>query len=191
MLARGPAAFTRRGGAALLLAALAAGCTGEPLVVFMDSAHPARVYDEETRALGRTNADLLAERLGNLPARTLSETISPAWERDGAIAALDPELVVIHYSGFREEDGTGPRERLRTFITRFGEMETELLVYSRTLETVLDDAMAELLAGVAAEHPTLLARVHVFGLDDHGERSWLSSTTLGALRERVTEILEL
>ncbi len=183
-------AFTRRGAAALLLAAAAAGCTEEPLVVFMDSAHPARVYDEETRAVGRTNADLLAERLGDLPARTVSETISPAWERDGEIAELEPELVVIHYSGFREEDGTGPRERLGAFIARFGEMETEFLVYSRTLATVLDDAMAELLAAAAAEHPSLLRRVHVFGLDDHGERSWLSGATLGALRERVTEILE-
>lgn len=182
--ARGAAA------AALLLAAAAAGCTGEPLVVFMDSAHPARVYDEETRAQGRTNADLLAERLGDLPARTVSETTSPTWERDGAIAELDPELVVIHYSGFREEDGTGPRERLGAFIARFGGMETEFLVYSRTLGTVLDDAMAELLAGAAAQHPTLLPRVHVFGLDDHGERSWLSAATLDALRERVMEILE-
>ena len=181
-------AFARGAAAALLLAAAAAGCTGEPLVVFMDSAHPARVYDEETRALGLTNADLLAERLGDLPARTVSETISPAWERDGAITELDPELVVIHYSGFREEDGTGPRERLGAFIARFGKMETEFLVYSRTLGTVLDDAMAELLAG--AEHPSLLPRVHVFGLDDHGERSWLSTATLGALRERVMEILE-
>ena len=181
---------TRAAGAVLFIAAAAAACSGEPLVVFMDSAHPARVYDEATRASGRTNADLLAERLADLPIRAVSETISPGWERDGAVAAMEPDLVVIHYSGFREEDGTGPRVRLRDFISGFGDAETEFLVYSRTLGTVLDEAMAELLQEAGAEDPSLAMRVQVFGLDDYGERSWLSPPTIEALRERVTEVLE-
>ncbi len=182
---------TRSTAAILLLAAVVAACTEEPLVVFMDSAHPARVYDEETRGAGQTNADLLAEYFGDLPIRRVSEAISPAWQRDAAIAALEPDLVVIHYSGFREEDGTGPRERLRDFLAHFGDSETEFVIYSRTRGSVLDEAVGELLAQTSAEHPSLLSRVHVFGLDDHGERSWLSPPTIEALRESVVEVLEL
>ena len=152
----GPVA--RQVAAALLLAAAASGCTETspgsradapaaertevPLVVFMDSAHPARVYDEETLDAGQTNADLLAERLGDLPIRRISETISPVWRRDGVIAALEPELIVIHYSGFREEDGSGPRERLRYFLTQFGASETEFVIYSRTGGAALDENRA-------------------------------------------------
>ncbi len=161
-----------------------------PLVVFMDSAHPARVYDEETLDAGQTNADLLAERLGDLPIRRISETISPAWRRDGVIAALEPELIVIHYSGFREEDGSGPRERLRYFLTQFGASETEFVIYSRTGGAALDETVRDLLQEAGTEHPSLPARVHVFGLDDHGERSWLSPPTIEALRERVMAVLE-
>ena len=204
---------THRTAAVLVLAAIAAGCTepapgpqadapaaarrapegepgGEPLVVFMDSAHPARVYDEETLAAGRTNADLLAERLGDLPIRGIRETIGPGWRRDGAIAALEPELIVIHYSGFRDEDGSGPRERLRDFLTRFGNSDTEFVIYSRTRGAALDEAVGELLAQTGTENPSLAARVHVFGLDDHGQRSWLSPPTTEALRGLVMEVLE-
>ena len=196
----------RQVAAALLLAAAASGCTDTfpgrqadapaaepteaPLVVFMDSAHPARVYDAETLEAGLTNADLLAERLGDLPIRPISETISPAWRRDGAIAALEPELIVIHYSGFREEDGSGPRERLRYFLTQFGASETEFVIYSRTGDAALDEAVQDLLQEARTEHPSLPARAHVFGLDDHGERSWLSPPTIEALRERVMAVLE-
>ena len=42
---------------------------GEPLVILMDSPHPARVYDEETRAVNGTNADVLSDILLDLPIR--------------------------------------------------------------------------------------------------------------------------
>lgn len=185
----GPAA--RSTAAIFLLAAIAAACTEEPLVVFMDSAHPARIYDEETRDAGRTNADLLAEYLGDLPIRGVSEATSPAWRRDAAIAALEPDLIVIHYSAFREEDGTGPRERLRDFLAHFGDSGTEFVIYSRTRGPVLDEVLGELLVQTSAEHPSLLSRIRAFGLDDHGERSWLDPPTVEALRETVVEVLGL
>lgn len=194
--------------ATVLIAALVASCgdrfsDGSPgaadavqeggitqsLVVFMDSRHPARVYDEETVLSGQTNADLLTDLLSDLPIQGISETIGPNWSRDRAIVEMDPDLVVIHYSGFREEDGTGPRERLREFIRHFGDSDTQFVIYSRTREGALSDTVRDLLAGVGAEHPTLLSRVQVFGLDDHGPRSWRSPATTEALRQRVRELL--
>ena len=86
-----------------------------PLVILMDSPHPARVYDEQTRAANATNADVLSDVLLDLPIRRQTESIEPEWRRDEEILRLSPDLIVIHYSGFRRDDGSGPRERLRLF----------------------------------------------------------------------------
>lgn len=162
-----------------------------PLVVLMDSSHPARVYDEETRAVSGTNADVLSDVLLDLPVRRQRETIGPDWHRDEEILRFAPDLIVIHYSGFRQEDGSGPRERLRLFISFFIESETRFLIYSRTDEATLRAAVDELLADLEAEHPGLLGRVSVFGLDDYGPRSWLSPLTTNPLKLRVKEILDI
>ncbi len=119
----------------------------------------------------------------------MSEVISPTWRRDEAIVAAEPDLVVIHYSGFREQDGTGPRDRLREFISYFGNSTTQIVIYSRTREAALNDTMQELLAPVYPEYASLQSRIHVFGLDDHGPRSWSSPPTAEALKERVRQVL--
>ncbi len=160
-----------------------------PLVVLMDSHHPSRVYDEETRVANGTNADVLSDVLLDLPIRRQRESIGPDWHRDEEIRRFDPDLIVIHYSGFRQEDSSGPRERLRLFISYFAESDTEFLIYSRQSEEGLRETMDGLLADLDAQHPGLLGRVGVFGLTDYGPPSWRSPLTTNPLKLRVKEIL--
>ena len=163
----------------------------EPLVVLMDSPHPARVYDEETRADNATNADVLSDILLDLPIRRQRESISPDWHRDEEILQFDPDLIVIHYSGFRQEDGSGPREPLKLLISYFVESDTCFLVYSRADEEILGQNMEGLLADLEVEHPGLMSRIGVFGLNDYGPPTWLSPLTANPLKLRVKEILGL
>ena len=163
----------------------------EPLVVLMDSHHPARVYDEETVAANATNADVLSDVLLDLPNRRQRESISPEWRRDEEILQFNPDLIVIHYSGFRLEDGSGPRERLRLLISFFADTDTQFLIYSRTIGVMLQNNMESLLADLEADNPGLMERVSVFGLDDYGVRSWLSPLTTNPLKLRVKQILNI
>ena len=160
-----------------------------PLVILMDSHHPARVYDEQTRRANATNADVLSDVLLDLPIRRQRESIGPEWHRDEEVLRFNPDLIVIHWSGFRQEDGSGPRERLRLLISFFAESDTRFLIYSRAVEATLRGRVDDLLADLDAEHPGLLERVSVFGLDDYGSRSWLSPLTTNPLKLRVKEIL--
>ena len=165
--------------------------TAEPLVLMMDSHHPLRVYDEETIASGGTNADVVSDILLDLPIRRQRESISLNWNRDEEILQFDPDLIVIHYSGFRQEDGAGPRVRLKLLISYFVESDTRFLVYSRQEEEELEQRMEDLLADLEAEHPGLMSRISVFGLFDYGPSSWLSPLTANPLKLRVKEILGL
>jgi hypothetical protein len=160
-----------------------------PLVIMMDSPHPARVYDEETLAANGTNADVISDILLDLPIRRQRESIGPDWHRDEEILQFDPALVVIHYSGFRQERSEGPRRRLKLLISFFVESQTRFLIYSRAEEAVLRSRVDQLLGDLEGEHPGLLARVSVFGLLDHGPPSWRSPLTANAMKLRVKEIL--
>lgn len=159
---------------------------GPPLVVMMDSHHPARVYDEETLAADGTNADTISDILLDLPIRRQRESIGPEWRRDEEILQFDPDLIVIHYSGFRQEDGTGPRERLKLFISYFEDSDTRFLIYSRNSEAALRELVYDLLSDLSSD---LISRVDVFGLDDYGPGNWKSPLQANQLKLRVKDIL--
>lgn len=162
-----------------------------PLVVVMDSAHPARVYDEDVRDSGSTNADTLSDLLDDLPIRIQKELIFPEWHRDEKIVQFEPDLVIIHYSGFKQEDSSGDRPRLETLIDYFGNSDTEFLIYSRAGEDWVRDRMDTWLADKYAKYDGLRERIHVFGLLDYGEPYWRDPATALSLKLRVKETLEL
>jgi len=157
----------------------------------MDSPHPDRVYDEETLAANGTNADVISDILLDLPIRRQRESIGPEWHRDEEILQFDPDLIVIHYSGFLQGFGDMPRNRLKLFMTYFADTNTQFLLYSRQPEAGLQSGVDDLLTDVDREHPGFLARVHVFGLPDHGSREWRNPLTANALKLRVKEILDI
>jgi hypothetical protein len=163
----------------------------QPLVVMMDSHNPIAVYDIETAAAGGTNADVVSDILLDLPIRRQKEAVGPDWHRDQEILGFKPDLIIVHWSGFRQKGATGPRIRLRLLIEFFADSDTRFLVYSRQAEAGLEGAMMELLADLDRQHPGLLERVHVFGLKDYGEPKWLDPTTAASLKLRVKTILAL
>ena len=78
-----------------------------------------------------------------------------------------------------------------SLISFFGESDTRFLVYSRAVEEALRQAMDDLLRDLDAEHPGLLERISVFGLNDYGPPSWLSPLTTDPLKLRVKQILDI
>ena len=148
-----------------------------PLVMIMDSAHPARIYDDSIRDNGGTNADILSDILDDLPVRTQKELISPSWHRYESITKFEPDLIVIHYSGFKQEDASGPRPQLKLLIEYFLKTDTEFLVYSRASERWLDEKMTLLLGDLPTAYPSLRERVEIFPLLQYGEPYWQDQNT--------------
>ncbi len=157
----------------------------------MDSPHPARVYDEETLNANGTNADVLSDILAGLAVRRQKEAIGPDWHRDEEILRFGPDLVIIHYSGFRQEDGSGPRTRLKLLIRFLAGSDTKLLIYSRAPESRLRADVDELLQDLYEDYSDLRERIHVFGVTDYGPPKWLDAGTSGNLKLRVKDILDL
>ena len=93
-LAAGAALWTSRS------AAVPPGPTGPPVIVLIDSPHPERVYDPETRKTGGTNADDLTDLLRNLPVVLLKENTNATWDREYQVLQEHPALIVAHRSSF-------------------------------------------------------------------------------------------
>ena len=163
-----------------------------PLVMMMDSPHPLRVYDKETLAANGTNADVISDILSDLPIRRQKETIGPGWHRDEEVKMFEPDLIIVHYSGFNAEAPPDePRERLRTLIKFFADTPTRFLIYSRNPEAWVNDHVSQLLADLYAQKPALRQRIRGFGLADHGPPRWINSSSGAELKLVVKEMLQL
>lgn len=71
-----------------------------PIVVIMDTSAPRGVYEADTRDKGGTNADDLNELLRDLAVNIRKESIGATWEREDQLVSQDPDLVMVHRSGF-------------------------------------------------------------------------------------------
>jgi len=74
--------------------------SGPPVIVLMDSTHPQRVYDDDTRKSGGTNADDLTDLLRDLPVSLVKENTNVLWHREAQVLKEKPDLIVIHRSCF-------------------------------------------------------------------------------------------
>src|SRR5262249_53891180 len=74
--------------------------SGPPVIVLMDSTHPERIYDEQTRKAGGTNADDLTDVLRDLPVRLVKENTNGTWHREYEVLQENPALIVAHRSCF-------------------------------------------------------------------------------------------
>jgi len=162
-----------------------------PLVMVMDSAHPARIYDQEVRDSGATNADILSDILADLPIRTQKELISPSWHRYEAMTQFDPDLIVIHYSGFKQEDGSGDRPQLRLLFEYFEKTDTEFLVYSRASEAWLDNAMNVVMEKLYSQNPEFKSRVEIFPLLEYGGPHWKEQGPAQGIKLKIKDVLDL
>jgi hypothetical protein len=73
---------------------------GTPVIVMMDSSHPARVYDPATLKAGGTNADDLTDLLRDLPVELVKETSSTSWRREDQLLRENPSVFLVHRSCF-------------------------------------------------------------------------------------------
>ena len=73
---------------------------GTPVIVMMDSSHPARVYDPATLKAGGTNADDLTDVLRDLPVELVKETSSTSWRREDQLLRENPSIFLVHRSCF-------------------------------------------------------------------------------------------
>ena len=171
-----------------------------PLVIMMDSPHPVRVYDEETLEAAGTNADVISDILSDLPIRRQKEAIGPDWHRDEDIAGFDPDLIIIHASGFVGGDTlTMTRERLKLFISYLADRNTKFLIYSRLggLPEGEDEEeffrwwITELLGDLEPKYAGLLSRVRTFPITKYGPPNWLDPNVATNLKMVVKEMLNL
>lgn len=171
-----------------------------PLVIMMDSPHPVRVYDEEILEAAGTNADAISDILSDLPIRRQKESIGPDWHRDEDIAGFEPDLIVIHASGFVGGDTlTMTRERLKLFISYLADRDTKFLIYSRLgglpvgedEEEFFQQWVTELLGDLEPQYPGLLSRIRTFPITKYGPPKWLDPTVATNLKLVVKKMLGL
>ena len=154
---------------------------------------------EEILAEAGTNADAISDILSDLPITRLKEAIGPGWHRDEDIAGLNPDLIIIHASGFVGGDTlTMTRERLKLFISYLADRDTKFLVYSRLggyegedKEEFFNRWVRELLGDLEPTHPGLLSRVRTFSVTTYGPPKWLDPNVATHLKLAVKEMLGL
>ena len=162
-----------------------------PVVVMMDSPHPARVYDDEAIRANGTNADIINDLLRDLPIQRVKETAGPFWHRDEEIRRLQPDLVLIHLSAFCSKQCEPQRVRLRQFIDYLADTDARFLIYSRMTPDSVDHHFKEMLGDLPQRHPDLPGRIHTFSLVQYGRPQWRDPATATAFKLRVKELLDL
>ena len=90
--------------------------SGPPVIVLMDSPHPERVYDDQTRKAGGTNADDLSDLLRDLPVVLLKENTNATWHREYEVLQESPALIVAHRSCFYDSTMLGEASRQVPFV---------------------------------------------------------------------------
>ena len=94
----------------------AATRSGPSVIVLMDSTHPERIYDDQTRKAGGTNADDLTDLLRDLPVRLQKENTNATWHREYEVLQESPALIVAHRSCFYDATMLGEASRQLPFV---------------------------------------------------------------------------
>ncbi len=149
-----------------------------PVVVFMDSPHPLRVYDQKTREAGGTNADDLSDLFADLPLRTLKENSGTKWHREDQLLGENPDLIIVHRSTFYDqtllgdtlldakyfEQLYGPAsDKLETLLAyiALGNARTRFIVYSRG-SWKTEEAKREWVAAQERRFPAMAGRISAY-----------------------------
>ena len=176
--------------------------SGRLVVVLMDSTHPERVYDEQTRKAGGTNADDLTDLLRDLPVVLLKENTNATWHREYQVLQEDPALIVAHRQCFYDSTMLGEASRLAPFIALSwdklelfagfvaqGNPRTQILVYSRGSWND-DAARTQWIASVEQRFPPLRGRLDAMRVPF--DRATFRNPTTGAeIRQHIVAMLKL
>ena len=176
--------------------------TGPPVIVLMDSPHPERVYDEQTRKAGGTNADDLTDLLRDLPVRLVKENTNASWHREYEVVQEDPALIVAHRSCFYDATMLGEASRQRPFIDLSWDKfevfaalvaqanpRTKILAYSRG-SWGSEEARAQWVVNMERRFPPLRGRIDA--LQVAADRETFRHPVTGAeIRQRIVAMLGL
>lgn len=179
-----------------------AAAKAPPVVVLMDSTHPQRIYDEQTRNTGGTNADDLTDLFRDLPVRLVKENTSASWNREYEVIQEEPALVVAHRSSFYDATMLGEASRQRRFIDlswdKFelfaallaqANATTKFLVYSRG-SWADEAARVKWIATMEQRFPPLKGRITAFRVNLE-RPTFRNPETAAEIREQVLALLQL
>jgi hypothetical protein len=181
------------------------GSFGEsrPVVVMMDT--PARPYDEEDRDLGLTNADVIADFLGDFGVLDLrKESTSPQWNREDTIVSWNPDLIIMHYGCFATGGikQAASYEKFESFLEYVASStKSHVLVYSRGRQfwagsdqegrtVAILPSTSEFLRGYETRLP-LSGRITMLGFADAASASFRDPSVVRRVKLEVKRILEL
>lgn len=173
-----------------------------PVIVLMDSPHPERVYDEQTRKAGGTNADDLTDLLRDLPVRLVKENTNASWHREYEVVQEDPALIVAHRSCFYDATMLGEASRQRPFIDLSWDKfevfaalvaqanpRTKVLTYSRG-SWGSEEARAQWVVNMERRFPPLRGRIDAMQVP--ADRETFRHPVTGAeIRQRIVAMLGL
>jgi serine/threonine protein kinase len=180
----------------------AAVATGPPVIVLMDSTHPERVYDDQTRKAGGTNADDLTDLLRDLPVKLVKENTNATWHREYEVLQEEPALIVAHRSCFYDATMLGEASRQKPFIDlswdKFelfagfiaqGNPRTRILAYSRG-SWADDTERQRWVVFMEQRFPPLKGRIDAMKVPL--DRATFRNAATGAeIRERIIAMLKL
>jgi Protein kinase domain len=180
----------------------AAAPAGPPVIVLMDSTHPERIYDEQTRKAGGTNADDLTDVLRDLPVRLVKENTNASWHREYEVLQENPALIVAHRSCFYDATMLGEASRQVAFINlswdKFelfaglvaqANSRTKILSYSRG-SWADEPARAKWIASMEQRFPPLKGRVEAMRVP-LDRATFRNPATAADIRKLVVALLAL
>jgi hypothetical protein len=155
-------------------------------VVLLDSPYKINVYDPDRRKHGGANSDEIKGILATLPDIAIRAIrCTEGWSDHQSLLESSPDLVIMHYSTFRAEEGTNNYVALlEQFLESMAAIDkTKFLVYSRQF---LDHNDTVDLGPLLGAIPSLKGRLETFCVK-HG--TFMEPETANELRNVVSRLL--
>jgi len=175
---------------------------GPPVIVLMDSTHPERIYDEQTRKAGGTNADDLTDVLRDLPVRLVKENTNRSWHREYEVLQENPALIVAHRSCFYDATILGEASRQEPFVNLSWDKfelfaalvaqanpRTRILTYSRGSWSD-ESARVKWIASMEQRFPPMKGRIEALRVNLQ-RPTFRNAETAGEIRKLVVALLGL
>jgi len=160
-------------------------------VLLMDSTLNAQIYDENSRSLGRTNADDINEILDDLNGIQIDkEATSLAWARDESIRVKEPDLIIIHHSCFYGETKHHEAEaKFLNFLRYMAKTKTKFLIYTRSATFASWIMRKSFIESIIVDYPEYKNRL--FWFEFRGKHNFRDMIVSQDLKTQVKEILKL
>lgn len=155
-------------------------------IALLDSPLAPNVYDEDRRLYGGTNSDEIKSVLAELPNIDISAIrCNPAWSDHAQLCAWSPDIILMHYSTFRNTTGTNDYVTiLKSFLETMGRCsKAKFVIYSRQFTEVSAKQVAIDLVSIDKR---LIGRVETVPVP---ESSFMDPNAAVRLRNMMTQYI--